>query len=572
MNDRMLNPGSALSRVLVDELARGGVREAVIAPGSRSAALAVAFARHPGIRLHVRIDERSAAFLALGLSKVSGQPVAVVCTSGTAAANFHPAVVEAAHSRTPLVVLTADRPPELRGTGVNQTIDQAKLYGEAACFFTELAVAEPRAGMNAYWRSVVCRGLAAARSNGPIHLNVPFRVPLLSDPLSDPVDSDWPDSLEGRCDGQPWTSVPAVTTATTLVPELADPPERGVLVVADGADDPDRAVAFAESVGWPVLAEPTSNARHGSNAITTYAHLLASKELSGRLRPELIVTIGRPALVRQLLALYPKVPHLVVSTARHWPDPTRTATRVVGRLPAGVSCRDRARTGSGWIQMWRTYESVARRALDAALDRTPERSELRLARDLAAFAGPDGLLFVGSSLPIRHLDLTMTTGPNPRVLANRGVSGIDGCVSAAVGTALAHQRQGGGPAFALLGDLTLVHDQNGLVIGPGEPRPDLTVVVVNNDGGGIFEHMSFRNLGADFERLFGTPHGVDFSHVAAATGWEYRQVHSAADLPGALKGIGTRLVEVRTDRGAGAAHLRETKSAVAEAVLTAFDK
>lgn len=556
----MLNPGTALARVLVDELARGGVTEAVIAPGARSAPLAIAFAEHPQIRLHVRIDERSAAFLGLGLAKASGNPVPIVCTSGTAAANFHPAVLEASHSQIPLVVLTADRPPELRGTGANQTMDQIKLYGDAVRFFAEFGIGETRPGMVGYWRSVTCRALAAAQVSGPVHLNVPFREPL----LHDPADEAWPESLDGRCDGQPWTEVAPVSAVSTLLLELADPPERGILVAGGGAVGPERAVAFAEAAGWPIFAEPTSGARFGPNAVTTYSQLVAIPDVVDKYCPDVIVTVGRPGLAKSLLDLYPRIRHVVVDSSARWADPTRTAARVVPALPI----LERTRKPSGWLMAWQRMESAARGELDRILNRDGQLSELRLAQDIAELAGKNALLFVGSSMPVRCLDLAMRAGRGPWVLANRGVSGIDGCVSTAVGAALAHQLAGGGAAFAMLGDLSLIHDQNGLVIGPGEPRPDLTLVVVNNDGGGIFSFLPYAGMDK-FEKLFGTPHGVDFAHMAAASGWEFQPVSSADELPGALKGGGTRLVEVRTDRQVSAQFHRRVREALTAVALAA---
>jgi len=555
----MLNPGTALARVVVDELARGGVAEAVIAPGSRSAPLAIALAEHPGIRLHVRIDERSAAFLGLGLAKASGTPVPIVCTSGTAAANFHPAVLEAAHSQVGLVVLTADRPPELRGTGANQTVDQIKLYGDAVGLFTDLGVAEARRGMVAYWRSVICRALLSA-ATGPVHLNVPFREPL----VHDPADEAWPESLAGRSDGQPWTDISPTSGVAEPVAELAEPPERGILVVGDGAAAPGQAVAFAEAARWPIFAEPVSGARLGPNAITTYSQLVAIPEVVDRLAPELVVTVGKPGLARSLLDLYPRVSHLVVDPNAHWADPTRTAFRVVPALPV----RQRTASSSAWLAAWQRMETAARGELDRLLGRQADLSELGLAAQIVELAGDNAVLVVGSSMPIRCLDLAMRAGPGPWVLANRGVSGIDGCVSTAVGAALAHQASGGGAAFAMLGDLSVLHDQNGLIIGPGEPRPDLTVVVVNNAGGGIFSFLPYAGT-PQFEKLFGTPHGVDFAHVAAATGWEYHLVSAADELPGALKGGGTRLVEVRTDRQASVEFHRHVRQALTTAALAA---
>ncbi|HET9256754.1 MAG TPA: 2-succinyl-5-enolpyruvyl-6-hydroxy-3-cyclohexene-1-carboxylic-acid synthase [Pseudonocardiaceae bacterium] len=561
----MLNPSTALARVIVDELARGGVREAVIAPGSRSAPLAIAFAGHPGIRAHVRIDERSAAFLGLGLAKMSGIPVPIVCTSGTAAANFHPAVLEASHAHVPLMVLTADRPPELRGTGANQTVDQLKLYGDAVRFFTDLGVAEARPGMTAYWRSVICRALRAARGQGPVHLNVPFREPLVPDPADQAWprkwSREWPEPLEGRPAGQPWTAAPVSPVADEPVPELAEPPERGILVAGDGAGSPRYAVAFAEAAGWPIFAEPASGARLGPHAITTYSQLLAIPAVAEGYRPELIVTVGKPGLAKSLLALYPHVRHIVVDPNPDWADPTRTAMTVLPALPELARTRD----PSEWLRTWQRMETAARDELDRILDRDAELSELRLARDVAELAGPNALLFAGSSMPVRCLDLAMRAGEGPWVLANRGVSGIDGCVSSALGAAIAHQAAGGGPSFALLGDLAVIHDQNGLVIGPGEARPDLAVAVVNNDGGGIFSLLPYAGM-EQFEKLFGTPHGVDFAHMAAATGWEHHNVTTPDELPAALKGGGTRLIEVRTDRQASAVFQRQVREALTAAV------
>lgn len=555
----MLNPGTALARVLVDELARGGVTEAVIAPGSRSAPLAIALAGHPRIRLHVRIDERSAAFLGLGLAKASGNPVPVVCTSGTAAANFHPAVLEAFHSQVGLVVLTSDRPPELRGTGANQTVDQTKLYGDAVRFFTEFGVAEARPGMVAYWRSVICRALSAAKAKGPVHLNVPFREPL----LPDPADGAWPESLDGRSGGRPWTDdLRSLLAIADPVVQLADLPERGILVAGDGAAAPRRAVAFAEAAGWPIFAEPMSGARFGPNVVTAYSQLVAIPEVAERYCPDVIISVGKPGLARALLALYPKVPHLVVDPSGHWADPTRTATRVIHALPVPGCTHD----SSDWLAAWQRMELAARDELERVLGREHELSELRLAWEIADLVGDNALLFVGSSMPVRCLDLAMRAGAGPWVLANRGVSGIDGCVSTAVGAALAHQVAGGGPAVAMLGDLSLIHDQNGLVIGPGEPRPDLVVVVVNNDGGGIFSFLPYAGMDK-FEKLFGTPHGVDFAHTAAASGWDYQRISSADELPGALKAGATRLVEVRTDRDASALLHTRVREAIAAATL-----
>jgi len=555
-----MNPATALATVLADELSRCGVTDAVIAPGSRSASLARALWAHPGIRIHVRVDERSAGFLAIGLARASGRPAAVVCTSGTAAANLHPAVLEAHHDRVPLVVLTADRPPELRGTGANQTTDQIKLYGGAVRLFAEIGVPEVRAGMVAYWRSVVCRAAAAA-SSGPVHLNVALREP--SEPDADGA-ADWPESLAGRSGAARWSAVNGPTVAPTDVPA----PARGLVVAGAGADA-EAAVSFAEAAGWPVLAEPHSNARRGPAAVSTYVDLLSHPGIRAQLRPEAIVTCGRPGLARQILRLYGDgVPNTVVDRHAHWDDPARDASLVVPVLgsPRLVGARD-----ANWLRRWRAADAAARTALDSILDGA-DLTEPRVARDVAA-AAPDGsLLFVSASMPVRDLQRTMQPRTGLQVMANRGLAGIDGAVSTAIGAALAHQASGGGPAYALLGDLSFLHDQNGLLLGADGAAPDLTIVVVNNDGGGIFSMLGHAAEDRGFETLFGTPHGVALHHVAAATGWAYACVSDADELSYELKAAGPRIVEIRTERESNAVFHRRLDGEIAAALDAApFD-
>jgi 2-succinyl-5-enolpyruvyl-6-hydroxy-3-cyclohexene-1-carboxylate synthase len=586
-----VNPSTAFAVTLADELIRCGLADAVLAPGSRSAPLAMALfdrARTGDIRLHVRIDERSAAYLALGLAKASGRPSAVLCTSGTAAASFHPAVIEADESCVPLLVLTADRPPELRGTGANQAIDQMKLYGSAVRWFCEAGVPEARAGMAAYWRSLACRAWAHAAGAaggpaGPVHLNLPLREPLVPDlPAPDVVAAngaaagargqdggaaEWPDPLNGRPGGAPWTSFGAAPQAGA--PLELPWTERGVVVCGDGDYDAGPLLELAETAGWPVLAEPSSGARRGPNALSAYEYLLGSPEFMAAHRPGVIVSSGRPGLARAQMAFLRGVPAGQGAPVRHivvrpqpdrWADPVRSATDVA---PA-VRVRS-PRAGGAWLESWTRADAAARHAADEILDADETLSEPRLARDLAA-ALPDGaLLWAASSLPIRDLDSHMAPRAGLRILASRGASGIDGTASAAIGAALAHQAAGGGPAFALIGDLAFLHDAPGLVIGPGEPRPDLCLVVVNNDGGGIFstlEQAAFSGPSGPFERVFGTPHGADLGHLAAAARLPYARLESARELPAVLRGTGIRIIEVRTDRADGAS-LRTTMATAA---------
>ena len=578
-----MNPSTAFGIAFCDELARCGLREVVIAPGSRSTPLAMAFSdleRRGRVRLHVRIDERSASFTALGLAKASRRPVAVLCTSGTAAANFHPAVIEADESGIPLLVLTADRPPELRGTGANQVIDQVKLYGNAVRWFCEAGVPERWPGMARYWRSLACQAWARAAGSaggpgpgsGPVHLNLAFREPLTPEIPGDPGDADWPDSLDGRPGGQPWTRFadpPAGSNRGRAREDALDLAwtERGVVVCGDGDYDATPLVEVAERAGWPVLAEPSSGARYGPNALPAYEYLLGTPEFAATRRPDVIVSAGRPGLSRPQMAFLggPVLRHVVIGQGPgHWADPQRAATDVA----AGIQLVGLARRQgtSAWLDDWRRADEAARRAVDAVLDEQDSLTEPRLARDLVAGLPEGALLWTGSSLPVRDADLFGLPRGDIRVLASRGASGIDGTVSAAIGAALAH----GGPAFALIGDLAFLHDAPGLALGPDEPRPDLCLIVVNNDGGGIFSALEQAAFTGSFERLFGTPHGAGLHHLAAAFGLPYQRLDLPEDLGKALPGTGLRIVEAQTDRAAGAAlraRLREAASAAVRAAL-----
>lgn len=564
-----MNPSTALATVLVDELLRCGMREAVLAPGSRSTPLALALHELEAggrVRLHVRIDERSAGYLALGLAKASGTPVPVVTTSGTAAANLHPAVLEADQSGVPLLLLTADRPPELRSTGSNQTIDQVKLFGDAVRLFAEVGAPERVPGMTAYWRALTGRAWAASlgtltNNPGPVHLNLAFREPLVPD-----GSFDWPEPLGGREQGAPWTSAeaPAVMAPSIRLPS------RTLVIVGDCAPATGRsAVILAEERGWPVISEPSGNARRGPNAISTGGVLLECAAFVASARPDHVLVVGRPTLSRAVLALLrdPRTDVAVVASTANWADATRSAAQVLSTLPAADGHHE---PDADWLALWRDAESVARAAVDEQLS-DEGAVELGLAAELFRALPADALLFLGSSMPVRDVFTAAAPREGVTVLANRGAAGIDGTVSSAVGAALAWQRDGGGRAFALMGDLTALHDSNGLVLGPEEPEPDLTIVVVNNDGGAIFgllEQGDDEHADA-FERVFGTPHGVDFAAWCGAT----QTPHIRADSIGAAldalmdpRDGGVRVIELRTDRGAVARVRRALRESVASAL------
>lgn len=522
--------------MIVDELARCGVRHLVACPGSRNAPLSIAAfeaAAVGRITLHVRIDERSAGFLALGLGK-AGTRAAVFCTSGTAVANLHPAVLEAHHSRVPLLVLTADRPVELQGTGANQTIAQRGLFGAAApC--VDMPQAERRAGGNAVWRGTLCHAVALAE-HGPVQVNIPFREPLVPS-----ADDDWPEPLAGRPGDAPWTAAAPTTVTGPGVTGLA---ARTVLLVGDPVGEPERITAaarLAAKAGWPVIAEPTGAAA----ALAGEADVLATGSLllnAGEppLLPDDVLVAGRPTLSRGVGALLRSARRVVTLS---WTDPQRLAAEVADHVdPDALPWPD-----PDWLPGWLAADRAAGAAVRDLLAGEPWPTGAHVARDLVAALPTEAVLFLGSSNPVRFVDFVAPQRPDLTVLANRGVAGIDGSVSTAAGIALATGR----PCYALLGDLTFLHDANGLLIGPDEPAPDLTVVVVNDDGGGIFATLEqgAPEYAASFERMFGTPHHTDLAALCAAHRVPHTLVADAGKLADALvPGPGLRVVEVRVDR------------------------
>ena len=580
---RAANPSHALALVVVDELARGGVTDAVLAPGSRSTALAMALHDDERIRLHVEIDERSAAFLAVGLARCSGVPAAVVTTSGSAVANLHPGVVEADTGRVPLIVLSSDRPPELRHTGANQTIDQLKLFGDAVRHFVEVGVPADRDGEVAYWRSTVCRLLAASRGlagpPGPVHANLAFREPTV--PLADDgraVPASFPHVLDGRDGGRPWVAV-------ARAPRLLDDDdiealaarlsavERGLVVVGQGSADTDPVLALARGLGWPVVAEPASGARRGPEVIAAAHHLLSHPGFAGAHRPDLVLRVGRAGLSPALSRLLgTEVPQLLLDGDGGWEDPDRSVAELLAvdvadtcrRLAAqvGQGATPAALAGGAWLTSWLRAEAAARAALDAELDAEVTPSEPRVARDVVAGVPDGATLVVASSMPIRDVERYAAPRHGVRMLANRGASGIDGFVSTVLGVALCDR----GPVVALAGDLSLLHDANGFLLHPGADGLDAVFVVVDNDGGGIFHFLPQAAFPASFERVFGTPHGRDLADLARLHRLGYAAVAGADELPGALTAAleagGIQLVHVRTDRHANVELQRRLTAAV----------
>lgn len=533
----MVNPSTAQARIVVDELIHGGVRDVVLCPGSRNAPLAFALQdadRVGRIRLHVRIDERTAGYLAIGLAVAERAPVCVAMTSGTAVANLGPAVVEANYARVPLIVLSANRPYELLGTGANQTFEQLGYFGTQVRDNISLGLAPELTGaapgdlatLNAQWRSATCRVLVAATGSrsanaGPVQFDIPLREPLVPD-VEDPAMAYAP---EGRANGKPWTYTPPVTFDQPLDIDLT--PDT-VVISGHGAG------VHHNLAQLPTVAEPT--APPAANPLHPFALRL--------IHPKQVIMLGRPTLHRPVSALLadPSVPVYALTTGPRWPD-------VSGNSQAtGTRAVTTGEPHASWLKRCAEVHRHAIEAVRSQLKAHPLKTGLHVAAAVADAMRPGDQLVLGASNPVRDAALVGLNTRDIKVRSNRGVAGIDGTVSTAIGAALAHD----GRTIALIGDLTFVHDSSGLLIGPTEPVPrNLTIVVSNDNGGGIFELLEqgdprFSDVSS---RIFGTPHDVDVGALCRAYHVESRQIE-ADELVGALDEPfdGMRVLEVKADR------------------------
>jgi 2-succinyl-5-enolpyruvyl-6-hydroxy-3-cyclohexene-1-carboxylate synthase len=580
----------------VEELVRAGVHHACIAPGSRSAPLAFMMVKHATLRSWMFVDERSAAFFALGLSRSLGEPVALLCTSGTAAANFFPAVVEAGISGVPVIVLTADRPPELRDVGAAQTIDQNRLYGAHAKWFVEVAIPDPAPEMMRYARTLAARAVARATASpaGPVHLNFPFREPLVPVPGADAPSLD-PDAgrvARGKDRSSPWVKVARSSLRADggTVAGIAERLRRAVrpLFVCGpqhDADLPPVLSSLASVVGAPVLADPLSQARWGSHnrdaVIDGYDSLLRDEATASSLSPDLVLRIGgvpTSKALTQFLTRHSEAPLIVVDGAR-WSDPSLLADEMVHADPrslaedllASLSTTSKAgRDPGGWVKRWRDLNAAARSALAEHSSSLDEHFEGRALADVVACLPSGAALFVSSSMPVRDLDAFGAGDERSiRVFANRGANGIDGVVSTAMGAAAGARERGDGPLVLVIGDLAFYHDMNGLLAARLHSL-DATVVVINNDGGGIFSFLPQADHPEFFEKLFGTPHGLDFAHAAALYEAAFSRAENSdafrASLTKGIKGKGLHIIEVRTNRARNVELHREAWARVASAV------
>lgn len=552
------NRNTALSSALVEELRLSGLRHVCIAPGSRSAPLALAFWNDPEVTVFSHVDERSAGYFAIGLAQQSGLPAAVLTTSGTAAANLYPAVIEASEARVPLVVITADRPPELRDTGAGQTIDQLKLYGGFVRWFFELGVQQADDTGLTHFRSVTDRAFATALGPqaGPVHLNVPLQEPLHPEPVSGDVTANTAQALQGG-KTRPLTSVTTVAAKPSdeIVEELASAisgHSHGV-IVAGRMPDPslrESVSALSAATGYPILAEPTSQLRSGSHDLRgVIAHYdLILRNPPEVLSPDLIIRVGDMPTSKALrLWLKRELPtQIVLDPSLSWHEPTKVADRIL-RLDPKATFEALAGTVSrgenDWIDRWIEADNVAKTTAEEFFQNLgDELFEPKVHSALAEHIPDGSTVYVASSMPVRDLEAFFPSLDRDLLfLCNRGANGIDGLVSSGLGAAAAAK----GRTYILTGDLSLYHDMNGLL---AAQRYDLdaTIIVFNNGGGGIFSYLPIADYRNGWEELFGTPTRLDFTKIAALYGLNFSRVESYGDLEQAIERPG--LVEVPLER------------------------
>lgn len=579
------NANTALASAFAEELVRGGLRLAVISPGSRSTPLALALWRQPEIGVKVIVDERSAGFFALGAAQASGEPVALLCTSGTALVNYHPAVVEADESGIPLVVLSADRPPELRGIGAGQTIDQIKSFGSSVRWFCEVGTHDAGDSGLLHYRSVACRALAAARGEtrpGPVHLNLPWREPLAPVPVEGAITATDPLALNGR-DGRPLTAVTHIDLEPSpfLLDEVAGHIGNAIagVIVAGRQLDPELREPLAHLArvsGFPILADPTSQVRCGphdrSHIVAAYDLLLREEHFARSVVPDLILRFGEMPTSKPLRAWIETsgADQIAIDPYGGWNEPSNRAAAILRADPTELA--------SGWAarleglegrerpapQRWIEAETAAQAALSEALQGESAITEPALHRALGEVHRDGDLVYTSSSMPIRDQEAFLAAGDTDALfLSNRGANGIDGLISSGIGAAQASGR----PTTIVTGDLGFLHDLGGLASLRDVSTP-VRIVVIDNDGGGIFHFLPQESALGDeeFEALLGTPRGVDVAKAAALFDLSHHRLDSLAELPGALA-AGTGLIEIKTDRQSNV-EVHRTLAAVVQAALS----
>lgn len=580
MNDR--DALTAYAASFVDELAQNEVKHVVVSPGSRSTPLALLLVEHPDIEIHINVDERSAAFFALGLAKALKEPVGLLCTSGTAAANYYPAVIEAFYSRVPLIVLTADRPHELRDVGAPQAIDQIHLYGRHVKWFVEMALPESTDGMMRYARTVGARAVAtaAAEPAGPVHLNFPLREPLIPD-----LDQAKEYRQNKRTpsvlidSGERSLSASQIKAVATTLSKA----KQGIIICGElpHPEMKEVIVALAKKLAFPVLADPLSQLRSGSHdkavIIDAYDTFLRDETAKAAFRPEVILRFGSMPVSKPLLLFMKKQKQaitLVVDGGAGWREPAGLATNMIYSEEKDFCLRIAESITSSpddeWLRLWQTVNGATKDALASVRDEA-ELSEGKLFALLADMMPLDSTLFVGNSMPIRDLDtFFLNNGKGIQTIANRGANGIDGVVSTALGVSTVSKN-----TVLAIGDLSFFHDMNGLLAAKLQ-KQNITILLVNNDGGGIFSFLPQANEREHFETLFGTPHGLDFSHTAQLYGGKYNKVQNWDEFEKVFTESfeiqGLKIIEVPTERESNLQKHRNLWSFVSQEIKMVLDR
>ncbi|HVB23873.1 MAG TPA: 2-succinyl-5-enolpyruvyl-6-hydroxy-3-cyclohexene-1-carboxylic-acid synthase [Ktedonobacteraceae bacterium] len=597
-----LNSTYAYVGAFVDELQRAGIGNVVICPGSRSTPLAIAFAAQTGIRTWIHVDERSAAYFGLGMAKRLRQPVALLCTSGTAAANFLPAIVEAKLTHVPLLVLTADRPHELRDNGAPQSIDQNRIYGTYVKWFVELALPGATNAALRYVRTIAVRATALSQAlpAGPVHLNFPLREPLTPEPL---LDQSLPPAAQrdlvawrGRPDNAPYVDVhhaqagaPDAATIASLA-NMVHRVQRGLIIVGPN-DDPSLTkplLRLAQHLGYPILADPLSQLRCGNHdsgmILSSYDAFLRINSFIESVQPELVLRFGAMPTSKPLLLYlkrYASCPLVVIDGHNGWEEPTQLASELIHTDPATL-CQNLLSTlmqseeklssspfsSKEWIAMWQNADRVAQQTIRATIHTFDQFFEGRVFTELVNLLPDDTTLYIGNSMPVRDLDTFFSsTAQRIHIMGNRGANGIDGVVSSALGASAAAGQ--GKPTLLVIGDLSFFHDLNGLLAARLHEL-NLTIVLINNDGGGIFSFLPQAAYPEHFEQLFGTPTGLDFRLAVQMYGGHYQKVGSweqfREQVSQGLDNGGLHVIEVQTERASNVQMHRQLWEVVGQAL------
>ncbi|MGE7603332.1 2-succinyl-5-enolpyruvyl-6-hydroxy-3-cyclohexene-1-carboxylic-acid synthase [Peribacillus sp. NPDC097675] len=556
MNER--DALTAYAASFVDELAQNQMKHVVVSPGSRSTPLALLLVEHPDIKTHINVDERSAAFFALGLAKALKEPVGLLCTSGTAAANFHPAIIEAFYSRVPLVVMTADRPHELRDVGAPQAIDQINLYGKQVKWFVEMALPENSDEMIRYARTIGARAVATAsmEPSGPVHLNFPLREPLI------PNLKQAEEYRHNKVKPTVMIDSGILSLASSQIEAVTSTlsqAKQGIIVCGElrNPEMKEAIIALADKLAFPILADPLSQLRSGMHdkdgIIETYDTFLRDEAAKAAFQPDVVLRFGSMPVSKPLLLFLKKQKQavtLVIDGGAGWREPAGLATSMIycdetdfcHRIGENLT---RA-TERNWLGLWQAINEATKHALSSIRDEV-ELSEGKLFSLLQDLMPAGSTLFVGNSMPIRDLDtFFLNNDKKIKTMANRGANGIDGVVSTALGVSTVSEN-----TVLAIGDLSFFHDMNGLLAAKLQ-KQNFTVLLINNDGGGIFSFLPQAKEKEHFETLFGTPHGLDFSHAAALYGGKYNKVQSWEELGQvfveSFEIPGLKIIEVPTER------------------------